>query len=80
MMRTDLIQWNLQLQYDHSTLTKDVSGMDTKERILSIRLIEAVKKQPEFAERLQLKAVMKEPGSSRTVTRSCAADDYSRKL
>lgn len=36
--------------------------MDTKERILSIRLMEAMKKQPEFSKRLQMKAVMKEPG------------------
>jgi hypothetical protein len=35
--------------------------MNTRERILSIRLAEAIKKQPEFARRLQLKFVMKEP-------------------
>lgn len=35
--------------------------MNTRERILSIRLAEAIKKQPEFAKRLQLRFVMKEP-------------------
>lgn len=51
--------------------------MDTKERILSLRLIEAVKKQPEFADKLQLKAVLKEPDSEYVIIKKCFTDDYS---
>jgi hypothetical protein len=35
--------------------------MTTRERILSIRLADTMKKNPEYAERLQLRFVMKEP-------------------
>jgi hypothetical protein len=42
---------------------QEVVKMNTRERILSIRLAEAMKKQPEYAAGLRLRFVMKEPAA-----------------
>lgn len=45
--------------------------MTTRERILSIRLADAIKKNPEYAERLQLRFVMKEPTKDADSDEAC---------
>lgn len=45
--------------------------MTKRERILSIRLADAIKKNPEYAERLQLRFVMKEPTKDADSDEAC---------
>lgn len=45
--------------------------MTTREQILSIRLADTMKKMPEYAERLHLRFVMKEPAKTPDPVDAC---------
>jgi len=47
------------------------NNMTTRERILSIRLADTMKKIPEYAERLHLRFVMKEPAKTPDPVDAC---------